>query len=111
MHDNPYAASDTPPPMHSSASAADATGGLIPYKNPPALIAYYLGVFSLIPVLGFFLGIAAIILGIKGLGVKQREPSRKGTAHALVGIILGTIVVIVHILVIVGMVLASKRIT
>ena len=100
MHDNPYAASDTPPPMHSSASTADATGGLIPYKNPPALIAYYLGVFSLIPVLGFFLGIAAIILGINGLGVKKREPSRKGTAHDLVGIILGTIVVIVHILVI-----------
>ena len=27
----------------------DATGGVIPYKNVPALVAYYLGVFSLIP--------------------------------------------------------------
>ena len=109
MSDNPYSASNTPPPLHANTPPADATGGLIPYKNPPALISYYLGVFSLIPVLGFFLGIAAIILGIKGLGVKRREPSRKGTAHAWVGIILGSIVVIVHTLVIVAMVVASKR--
>ena len=30
----------------------DATGGVIPYKNAPALVAYYLGLFSIFPVLG-----------------------------------------------------------
>jgi hypothetical protein len=109
MSDNPYTTSSTPPPMHASAQPTDATGGLIPYKNPKALVSYYLGVFSLIPVLGFFLGIAAIILGIQGLGVKKREPSRKGTAHAWVGITLGSIVVIIHTLVIVVMVIAGTR--
>ena len=40
--------------------------GMIPYKNPPALIAYYLGLFSLLP--GCFpIGIAAFIFGLKGL--------------------------------------------
>jgi hypothetical protein len=34
----------------------DATGGIIPYKNPSALIAYYCGLFSLFPILGVFLG-------------------------------------------------------
>ncbi len=32
-------------------------GGLIPYKNPKALWAYYLGIFSLFPMLGFPLGV------------------------------------------------------
>lgn len=27
----------------------DSTGGVIPYKNMPALIAYYCGVFSILP--------------------------------------------------------------
>ena len=31
-------------------SEGDATGGIIPYKNPKALIAYYLGIFSGFPV-------------------------------------------------------------
>src|SRR3989442_1081509 len=37
---------------------------LIPYTNPKALIAYYLGIFGLIPCLGAILGPAALVLGI-----------------------------------------------
>jgi hypothetical protein len=44
----------------------DGTGGLIPYKNPKALLAYYFGVFSLIPVLGIPLGITAFVLDHRG---------------------------------------------
>ena len=40
----------------------DATGGIIPYKNGPALMAYYLGIFSLIPCLGLVLAIPAFVL-------------------------------------------------
>lgn len=64
---------------------------LIPYKNPMALISYYLGIFSLFPCLGAFMGIAALILGVKGLKVANAHPEAKGKAHAIVGIICGSI--------------------
>ncbi len=64
----------------------DATGGLIPYKNPQALIAYYLGLFSLAPVIGLPMGIAAFVLGLKGLKARKRNPAVSGAAHAWIGI-------------------------
>ena len=62
---------------------------IIPYKNIPALIAYYLGVFSLIPCIGCPLGIAALVLGILGLKRANEHPEAKGKVHAWVGIIVG----------------------
>jgi hypothetical protein len=82
------ATSAAPPPMPAPAS----DGGVavvIPYKNPKALIAYYLGVFSLIPCVGIPLGIAAVILGILGLKFAAANPTARGKVHAWVGIILG----------------------
>lgn len=64
---------------------------LIPYRNPKALIAYYLGVFALIPCLGALLGPAALVLGILGLGAVKRHPQAKGTGHAITGIVLGAL--------------------
>ncbi len=64
-------------------------GGLIPYKNASALTAYYLGVFSLAPCLGIPLGIAAVVLGLRGLKYAQTYPEAKGVTHAWVGIIVG----------------------
>jgi len=66
-----------------------ALGGLIPYKNSYALIAYYLGIFSIIPLFGIFLGITAFILGLKGLQFAKKNPEAKGKAHAWVGILVG----------------------
>lgn len=66
----------------------DATGGIIPYKNPKALIAYYTSIFSLLlPPLGF----VAVILGILGLMDRKKNPAIKGSVHAWIGIVLGTI--------------------
>jgi hypothetical protein len=65
----------------------DSTGGVIPYKNVPALFAYYLGVFSIIPC--FPVGIAAVILGIKGLKVAREKPQVRGQVHAWIGIVAG----------------------
>jgi hypothetical protein len=62
-------------------------GGLIPYKNSAALTAYYLGVFSLL--CGPFLGIPALMLGVRGLKHYHEHPEAKGKAHAWTGIILG----------------------
>ena len=55
------------PREHRPPGQGDATGGVIPYKNPAALAACYLGLFSLLPVVGIVLAILALILGIVGL--------------------------------------------
>jgi hypothetical protein len=62
---------------------------VIPYRNVPALVGYYLGVFSLIPCLGLVLGPAAVILGIVGLRGASRQPKKKGMGHAITALILG----------------------
>ena len=64
---------------------------LIPYKNPPALTSYYLGLFSIFPVLGLFLGVGALVLGTKGMKIVRQHPEAKGKAHAGVGIGCGLI--------------------
>ena len=69
----------------------DATGGIIPYKNPKALIAYYLGIFSGFPIVGFFLAVPALVLGIMGLRDRNRNPAIKGSVHAGIGIGCGAI--------------------
>ena len=65
--------------------------GLIPYKNPPALIGYYVGIFSCFPIVGLLLGPPAIVMGIIGIRRRKAEPERKGLAHAWIAITLGTI--------------------
>ena len=67
-------------------NTGDGTGGLIPFKNPKALIAYYLGIFSGLPVIGLPIGVAAFILGIMGLRDRARNPIIKGSVHAGIGI-------------------------
>jgi hypothetical protein len=64
---------------------------IIPYRNAPALIAYYLGLFSCFPVLGLIMAIVALILGVKGLGEARRNPQAHGKLHAWVGLVCGTI--------------------
>ncbi len=87
--------SPVPPPVNQP--TGDATGGVIPYKNPQALTSYYLGVFSLIPLLGLLLGCVAVPLGIIGLRKRKAMPQIRGTAHAWVGIILGGLSVFGHV--------------
>ncbi len=72
-------------------TGTDSTGGIIPYKNPHALIAYYLGLFSLFPILGFFLAVPAFILGVIGLRNRNRNPKIRGSAHAWIGIVMGAL--------------------
>jgi hypothetical protein len=73
----------------------DATGGVIPYKNPPALIAYYCGLFSLLACIPIFiflpLPIVALVCGIKGLKKAKEEPHVRGQVHAWIGVVLGII--------------------
>lgn len=89
-----------------SSQVGDGTGGLIPYKNPKALLAYYLGIFSMFPLIGMPLGIASITLGIMGLKARNRNPIIKGSVHAWIGIVLGLLLMPVHILIAVAIVFA-----
>jgi hypothetical protein len=85
---------------------SDAVATVIPYRNANALIAYYLGLFSCFPVLGFPLAIIALWLGVRGLKAVRVDPSAHGTAHAWVGLICGTIGFLINLLIISAIVLA-----
>src|SRR5260370_34166422 len=63
---------------------------LIPYTNPKALIAYYLGIFGLIPCLGAILSPAALVLGILGLRYLKKIPGATGMAACVFVIVLGS---------------------
>jgi hypothetical protein len=79
---------------------------IIPYRNAGALAAYYLGLFSCFPVLGFPLAIIALVCGIQGLKAVRRNPAAHGTAHAWVGLICGTIGFLINGLIILAIGLA-----
>ena len=74
----------------------DAASTLIPYRNPCALIAYYCGVFSLIPCVGNILGPIALIFGVLGLRFANEYPTAGGKGHAIAGIVLGLITTILY---------------
>ena len=106
---NPYQAPTATTAAKAPAdNEGDATGGIIPYKNPKALIAYYLGIFSGFPVIGFFLAIPALVLGIMGLRDRNRNPAIKGSVHAGIGIGCGAFFMLlwgaVLVFIIIGMV-------
>lgn len=69
----------------------DGFATVVPYRNGAALAAYYLGVFGLIPGVGFVLGPLALIFGIVGLIKARKNPKAHGTGHAIAGILLGLI--------------------
>lgn len=90
-----------PPDLPPAGSTADGVASaVIPYKNVPALVGYYLGVFGIIPtlfIIGGFFGIVPLVLGIIGLKRAKANPTAKGKVHAWVAIVLGTIELLVPI--------------
>ncbi|MGQ0627278.1 MAG: DUF4190 domain-containing protein [Phycisphaerales bacterium] len=76
---------------------SNAVAAIIPYRNPPALVGYYVSVASLIPCLALLFGPAAIVLGIVGLRRSARDEQARGKAHAIVAIILGSLTLLVNI--------------
>lgn len=113
---NPYGSPLAPevlPPVRPAASSGDeALATVIPYKNAAALLAYYLGLFSCFPVLGFPLAVVALVAGVKGLKAVRVNPRVHGTAHAWIGLVCGTIGFLINALIILALVaalLAPKR--
>ncbi|MBI3407715.1 MAG: DUF4190 domain-containing protein [Planctomycetes bacterium] len=87
----------------------DALSTIIPYHNGRALAAYYAGVFSFICFIGIPLGFAAIILGILGLKYVKKNPEAKGTGHAIAGIVLGSVTLVLHFVVILVIVVMGLK--
>jgi hypothetical protein len=106
-----------------------AVSSIIPYRNGMALAGYYCGMGALIVTLGsialaivaaavmnrwMFLGLfagaggllalLALIFGIMGIANAKRTPEVGGTAHAVIGIILGGLEIIGILLVSVGVI-------
>ncbi len=67
-----------------------------------------MGIVSLLPVLGFFFGIAAVMLGVRGLRKRRAEPHVKGSIHAWIGIVLGSLSLLVHVIVTVLVIIAAS---
>jgi hypothetical protein len=65
-------------------------GTMIPTKNPLALIAYYVGVFSILPI-GLVTAPIALVLGLLGLMYSLKHPTARGMGHAITGVICGLI--------------------
>lgn len=105
----PLFTSTAPPPVPAAPRGAQSgtLGGLIPTGNPNALTAYYLAVFSLIPVLGLVLGSIAVALGLSGLKKYKKDPLIRGATHAWVGIIVGGGVVLLHLVLIAWIIYAA----
>ena len=85
------------PPQGYPPQSGGALDALIPTKNPSALTAYYLGIFSIIPCLAIPMGIAAVVLGLRGLKLFNAHPEVRGRPHAWVGIIAGGLFALVNI--------------
>jgi uncharacterized protein YqgC (DUF456 family) len=109
---NPYESGrfgGQPPAGYVPQTEGDATGGIIPYKNPAALIAYYLGIFSILPCIGILLAVPALILGIIGLQQRNKNPAIKGSVHAWIGIVMGGLMTVLWSVCIGLMVFAAAR--
>ncbi len=92
-----------PPPLQ-----GDVTGGVIPYKNPQALIAYYCSMLGLLPLLGIPFALAAVILGPLGRKRCRQNPVIKGEVHAWIGIVLGWIALLFQIALIAIMIAVAR---
>ena len=85
------------PPQAYTPTAGGGIERLIPTHNPSALTAYYLGIFSIVPCLAIPMGIAAVVLGLRGLKLYKSHPEVHGRTHAWVGIIAGGFFALINV--------------
>ena len=83
----------------------DGTGGLIPYKNPKALLAYYIGIFGFfLPLIG---SVTAIVLGFQGLKYAKLHPRSRGQVHAAIGIGCGSLGALFYLFILTILIMAA----
>jgi len=57
----------------------------------------------LLPGAGLLVSIAAIVLGLLGLKAVRAQPRLRGTAHAQVAILLGTLTMLLNVAITIGL--------
>lgn len=72
---------------------------VIPAKNPDSLLAYYFGLFAIIPFLGLGIGPFSIWKGSSALKRCKEDPALTGKTHAMVGIGCGAIGLLFNLLI------------
>jgi hypothetical protein len=86
----------------------DAFQTLIPTKNPPALISYYVGVASLICIFSPILSPISIYFGIKAMNLIKEQPGLPGKGHAITGFILSGLSLLVFLVIVVAIVISAR---
>jgi len=94
------------PPTPGASPHDNTMGGMIPTQNQPALWSYYLGLFSIFPVLGLPMAVVALVQGRKGLKLFRAQPQAKGRTHAMVGLGCGTVGLLLNLFIVGGILLA-----
>ena len=86
----------------------DAMQSLIPTSNPPALVSYYCGVFSLVLCFAPILAPISIIYGFKAMNNIKAQPGLKGKGHAITGFILSGITLLACIAITLAIIVAAN---
>jgi hypothetical protein len=99
-----------PPPLSNTPAATSPTqqhaiNHLIPTGNSSSLVAYYCGIFGVIPCLSPVLGPIALLFGISGLSVAKKI--NVGRTHSLVGIIAGSLEILLSIAILIAIIVVE----
>ena len=100
----------TQPASQTPVEQYDHIQAMIPTKNMPSLLAYYFGVFGLIPLLGLPLSVTALVLGIIGLRQYKEQPTPGAKVHAIIGLVLGIVQIAVFIAFLVYLIVGTNGI-
>ncbi len=98
-------------PAQAPQNTNDSMQVLMPTKNKPALFAYYFGVFGLIPIIGLLFSVAGVVLGIMGLSKYKTNPTPGAKGHALAGLILGIVELVIFVIFVTFIIISSSRAT
>jgi hypothetical protein len=72
-----------------------------------AIAAGYLGLLSCFPLVGLLFGSAAVATGILALRHCKRDPNLGGRGRAIFGIIAGSILTLMNLLLVVGLIISK----
>jgi hypothetical protein len=81
-----------------NAAAEAQTAGSAPIANWQATFAWTCASWGLIPVIGLLLGVLGLVFGLLGWRRVRRRPEDLGVRHAIGGMILGAIEIVVNVI-------------